>query len=41
MRASISNPANREPARMWRWGVGLAALAAVYILAVIAFIIVY
>jgi hypothetical protein len=41
MSAIVSNPDSRAPSRLWRWGIGLAALALVYILAVIAFIIVY
>lgn len=41
MNASISQPPNRLPSRMWRWGLGLAALAVIYVAAVIAFIILY
>ena len=37
----IMEPPQSDESRTWRWGIGLALLAVLYIAAVIAFIIAY
>lgn len=37
----IMEPSGGTGSRIWRWGIGLALVAVLYIAAVIAFIIIY
>lgn len=41
MNSFVSQPRDRLPSSMLRWGLGLAAIAISYIAAVIAFIVIY
>jgi hypothetical protein len=42
MNQAMMEPANGAAgSRVWRWGIGLASVVILYIVAVIAFIIVY